>query len=278
MSKWLFWLERVVDWSIGIALFFALNLLLSSYWPLLVWFMTFLVVFVFLKRTPAMALFKRKFFTKPTLWKCIKIFIGLGQKETNAKQCRKIRCLFGLLVGCLSAVFIFFSISLAEFAAEFEEYQQTLGWNYYRSQERGFVIQFPTEPVAQAGQLYIEEAGKAFSFNEYKSFDSSGAYYTVSYIDFPSRWRLAGSGRLLSTALDLLIKSEEGVELTSQVSVQHRNWPAIDFEVKKDQEIRQGRLILIDNTFYKVMRVSPLGASEDPHFEEFLHSFLFPKN
>lgn len=274
--KLTFFLERIVDWTLVFIIGTSLSFYLSISCAFLVPLIFLAALFLFVKKTPGMVLFKRRFEKKPSFSQLCKILFFVGSKETVEEEKSFFRTWIAVGAAVLVLVGGFWESNLKEFSSGFENHQKNIGWEYYISQERGFTVQLPQNPSVETKQLYVEQADKTLNYNEYKSQVNQNTYYTVSFMDFPSRWRFVGSTKLLNTAFDILVKSEKSVELVSKNPTRHKIYPAIEFTIKNGNEEWKGRLILVGNTFYKVMRVSPSNTSDDSEFDDFLRSFQFP--
>ncbi|MES2345009.1 MAG: hypothetical protein V4494_03615 [Chlamydiota bacterium] len=275
--KLYFYLERIVDYFIIYLISLSISLCLPTIYALIGAFALFIIGSLCLKKTPAMALFKRQFRDNPSFWQIVKTCLFMGEKKTIQNPRGLYRTV--VVIG-LSSIFIlggFLASTVNEFSSGFETHQKNAGWEYYISQDRGFTVQLPDSPSIETRQLYVAQADKTLNYNEYKSMGTHNTYYCVSFMDFPNRWRIVGSNKLLNTAFDILLKNEEGTKLVSKTSVQHKIYPAIEFIVKKGNEEMRGRLILVGNTFYKVMQVSSSSAQDNHQFEDFLSSFQFPE-
>jgi hypothetical protein len=273
-----FYLERIVDYLIIYIIAISTTFCLSTAYASLVAIALFTSFAFIVKKTPAMALFGRQFMNKPSYLEILKTLLFMGKKKTIEKKQNSFRTVFAIGMSILLIVGSFWGSTVNEFSSRFETHQKNAGWEYYISEDRGFTIQLPDSPSVETKQLYVEQADKMLNYNEYKSVSTHTTYYCVSFMDFPNRWRIVGATKLLNTAFDILLKSEEGTELVSKESVRHKMYPAIEFVVKKGDEEMRGRLILVGNTFYKVMQVSSSSSSQEDHqFEDFLSSFHFPE-
>jgi hypothetical protein len=267
-------LERIVDFSFIFLLAAGLSFLIPLVYAFIAALMIYLILPILIKKTPAMALFKRQFKRRPSLLKVVKSLFWSCEREISQRKCGRFRKIAGVCLALLCIAGSYFECAEREFSISFEAFRMNAEWSHYTS-DKGFAVQLPDEPTFEAKQLYIPEADKTLNYKEFKSFEGSNVYYTVSYMDFPSRWRFVSSSKLLNTAFDVLLKEDPDVELIFKNSVNHKSFPAIEFSMKKGNEEMSGRLVLVGNTFYKVMRVAPasLAAKEDSQFEEFIQSF-----
>lgn len=262
-------IEKIIDFGVLLALVIGITYWLSVFCAVPIALLTFLLLFKGIGRTPGMLLTSNS--SLPT----VKALFGF--KRTKEKR-SLMRTLLGAGMVLFCALGMAFTFTLRDFSMSYETHHKNTGWEYYISEDRGFSVQFPGSPSVETKQLYIADADKMLSYSEYKSIESSDTAYTVSYMDFPSKWRFVGAKRLLSTAFEQLVKNDRGTEILSQTMIQHKSYPALEFTLKKEKEEIRGRLILVGNTFYKITQVSSVSTSlDDSQFASFLSSFQFPK-
>jgi uncharacterized RDD family membrane protein YckC len=157
----------------------------------------------------------------------------------------------------------------------------TNGWMQYYSMTRGFSVNFPNDPKEQSKQLEIPNTDKILNYEEISSQQTKDVLYSVSYMELPGKWRLAGSNTLLKGALDLLVKysPEKGQVVVDRELIIYQNHRALDFHLKQGDNDVSGRFILVDNTLYKLTVVYPSSLSKEVQDgNPFLNSFdLHPK-
>jgi hypothetical protein len=98
-------------------------------------------------------------------------------------------------------------------------------------------------------------------------------YYSISYLELPRKWKIAGASRLLQGALDLIIEHIPGAKLLYKNMTKHKSFKALDFHFSQGEEDVQGRLILVGMTLYRLTVVYPPSLAHQLQKTEFLDSF-----
>lgn len=246
----------------------------------------------------------------PLLWAPIEAFLISRYKTTLGRLLLGIRvethvagklpylialkrsCFFGVRPGIIRqktlsmvryaiAVFsLFFLTGISLFEKEiailttgFEKYQTIEGWMDYTACDGKFRVLLPETPEAQSKVLPIPSHNKTINYEELTSHQTKKVYYSVSYLQLPSKWRLAGANRLLQGALDLIIEHIPGAKLLYKNMTKHRNFRALDFHFSQEGEEVQGRLILVGMTLYRLTVVYPPALAHQLQKSEFLDSF-----
>ncbi|MCI0382102.1 MAG: RDD family protein [Chlamydiae bacterium] len=215
---------------------------------------------------------------KLSFWAALKrsFFIG-GKKRPgqviHIEQRTTARTILGI---CFASVCIFASL----FLTAIKDYQGGLAplkksWSTHSYVTEKFEVEFPKKPVEEEKQLDVPDTNHTINYQEVRS-ETRDVSYAVSYLDFPKKWRLLGTGTLLRKSLEILISAEEGAELVTQKVVMHQNYPALDFIYKRaDQEIK-GRMVLIGTTLYRLAVSYPNEISEKLNPSQFIDSFKLP--
>ncbi len=195
-------------------------------------------------------------------------------KKLSAK-----RHLIALITACCCLGAACFSKPLTTFSLGIQGGISINDWKQYYSMTRGFAVSFPTDPEAQSKEVRIPDMGKTLQYEELTSYQTKNVLYSVSYMEFPSKWKWAGSSTLLKGALDLIIKySPTQTDLVDKKFTYHQGQRSLDFHVKQGGEETKGRLILVRNTLYKLTVTYPSSLVNDIEDEAFLNSFdLAPK-
>ncbi|HSX03450.1 MAG TPA: RDD family protein [Rhabdochlamydiaceae bacterium] len=147
------------------------------------------------------------------------------------------------------------------------------GWVNNSTVNERFSIDFPKDPELQMKQLDVPKAGQTIDYQEY-SVDAKNITYSVSYVDFPGKWRLLGSNTLLKKSLELFVAHDKDPQkLINHYFTTHKNYPAIDFLIKKEDQDIHGRLVLVGTTLYKLAVAYPSNTEERLKHGPFLCSF-----
>lgn len=146
-------------------------------------------------------------------------------------------------------------------------------WITYAPQDARFTAHFPGDPTLESKQLEITKYKKTLSYQQLTAEDKN-VTYTLSYMDFPKKWRMLGPKTLLTKILDFMIENEHpGHEVIQKGITQHGKHPAIAFQLKQvDKEIH-GKLILVGTTLYRLTVTYPTQLANEFSPNQFLESF-----
>ncbi|MBS0604366.1 MAG: RDD family protein [Verrucomicrobia bacterium] len=147
------------------------------------------------------------------------------------------------------------------------------GWVQYSSADAGFKVSFPTDPEAASKELVIPDSGKVLSYKEITTDESEKVRYSVSHLDLPRKWRLAGNTTLLKGVLDLMVKHTEGSVLLEKEFRMHGQHRVLDYRLKQGKDEVKGRLIIVGGTLYKLTVVYPQSHAKELEQNPFLDSF-----
>ena len=152
----------------------------------------------------------------------------------------------------LVAFAVIFGITLLYRADWIGGSQSSIKWERVSPIGSRFAVSFPTSPQQLDKQLRVPGGGRPMHYQELVA-EVRGANYSVSYLDFPRKWKLIGSHSLMRKSLDLLM-AHEGKDrlLTSQKFVTHRGYPALDYVAKEGDREIHGRLVVVGNTLFKI--------------------------
>jgi uncharacterized RDD family membrane protein YckC len=167
----------------------------------------------------------------------------------------------------------FFEKDIAVLSAGFEKYKSIDGWIDYTSCEGGFRVLLPEVPEEASKVLPVPSHNKTLNYQEITSHQTQKVYYSISYMNFPKKWKLAGAQRLLQGALDLIVEHIPGTQILFKSMTKHKNFRALDFHLTQGSEEVQGRLILVGTTLYRLTVVYPPELANQLQQNEFLDSF-----
>jgi hypothetical protein len=97
--------------------------------------------------------------------------------------------------------------------------------------------------------------------------------YSLSYMKMPKKWGLAGDNTILKVSLDLIIKHTQEAVLLERSMITYQGLKAIDYRLKVGSKEVAGRLLICNNTLYKLNVEYPSGASNKVLKDDFLASF-----
>ncbi len=231
------------------------------------------------KTTPGKALFSIRIEThlggKLPFWISLKRALFLGRRPgiIRQKSVSSLRTCAGFLVflSCLSGSL--FEKEIAVVTTGFEKYKAAEGWTEYTSTEGRFSVHFPDEPELETGILPVPSQKKNLNYSEFKSYQTKKVYYSVSFIELPKKWKMAGAARLLQGALKLIVEHTPDAHLLGQQMTRHKNFRALDFHLTQGDEEVQGRLVLVGTTLFRLTAVYPPALVHQLQHQEFINSF-----
>lgn len=206
------------------------------------------------------------------------LFLGARPGIIRQKKILIKRFLLGFAVFSVLLGGAFFEKEIAVVTTGFEKYKTVDGWIEYTSSEGGFKVILPGDPACESKVLPVPSQNKKLNYNELKSYQTKKVYYSVSYIELPRKWKMAGAKRLLQGALDLIIDYTPESKLISKSMTKHQNLHALDFKFSQGEEEVQGRLILVGTTLYRLTAVYPPSLEHQLQHQEFVGSFALKKN
>jgi hypothetical protein len=147
------------------------------------------------------------------------------------------------------------------------------GWVQYSSEDVGFKVSFPTDPEAASKELVIPDSGKILEYKEITSGENEKVQYSLSHLELPRKWRLAGDTTLLKGVLDLIVSHTEGAVLIEKEFKALGPHRVLDFKIKQGKDEVKGRLIIVAGTLYKLTVVYPPSHASKLEDNLFLDSF-----
>ena len=200
-------------------------------------------------------------------------FFGVRPGVIRQKTLSAVRCVLAALSLCTLMGVSFFEKEIAIVTTGFEKYKTIEGWTDYTACNGSFKVLLPEIPEEQSKALPVPSQNRTLNYQELTSHQTQKVYYSISYIELPRKWKIAGASRLLQGALDLIIEHIPGAQLLHKNMTKHRNFRALDFHFSQGDEDVQGRLILVGMTLYRLTVVYPPDLAHQLQKTEFLNSF-----
>ncbi|NDD58311.1 MAG: hypothetical protein EBZ47_03530 [Chlamydiae bacterium] len=208
-------------------------------------------------------------------WIALKRSILLGIRPGLIKQ--KTLSLRRKILGGLVCFAILtgaaFEQEIADFGTGYTKTYSIEGWRSYTSQDGNFRVLFPSDPQQEFKEIPLPEQNRVLNYNELKSFQDKKVYYSVSYMQLPREWKLAGSSRVLQGALEGIVEHCDGVKLISKSYTKHGSYRALDFHYEQEGEEVQGRFIMVGTTLYRLTVTYPPSYAQKMQSQEFISSF-----
>ncbi len=200
-------------------------------------------------------------------------FLGTRPGILRQKKVAKSRYLMGFALFCALLGGSYFEKEITIASTGFEKYKTVEGWKEYTPSDGKFTVIFPHDPSHEIGILPVPSQNKNLNYEEFKSFQTKKVYYSVSYIELPKKWKMAGSNRLLLGAVEMIADHTPGAKVLSRGLTKHKNLRALDFHMAQGEEETQGRLILVGTTLFRLTAVYPSALAHQLQHQEFINSF-----
>jgi uncharacterized RDD family membrane protein YckC len=166
-----------------------------------------------------------------------------------------------------------FEQELSDYSTGFQGAKSVDGWIDYTSQDGGFSILFPTDPQKESKLIPLPEQNRTLNYNELTSNPEKKISYSLSYMNLPKKWKLAGASRILQGALDGIVEHSDSATLVSKEYGKYLNYRSLDFAYSQDGQNVQGRLILVGTTLYRLTVTCPPAKEGGINHEQFFNSF-----
>jgi hypothetical protein len=196
-------------------------------------------------------------------------FFGKRPGHIECKPITRWRYIVAIVVALTCGSSLFLGKDLSDAAVHFEK-QMVGEWIQYASDEGNFTVQFPKKPKEETHSFEIPNSTQSLELSEVKA--KSDAVFSVSYVELPKKWRIFSAGTLLKAAMEVVHGHMPGTDLVDTKRIKHKNYPALDFQMKEGESFIEGRLILVGSTLYKLTVTYPPEALHEQH-EAFLNSF-----
>jgi hypothetical protein len=121
------------------------------------------------------------------------------------------------------------------------------GWVKLAGEENSpFLIFFPSKPKLEEIIKAVPHSDFLLNYKEY-SYDK----YSLGHVDLPRSWTKWGSNLVFKGSLQQVIKNENGNIIEKKKTI-HEKYPALDYKIQRGEITTTGRLILVNNTLYKL--------------------------
>lgn len=286
-SRHLF-LSRILDYS---WLYLLCRLILDAsplfYSGMMVWLLLLSIPFlwipigaVFLKkfgRTPGLLFFglTLKHMAKPlswsrALWQSFLPYTLCGSHIHFISKAGFLRKVIALLLAVCSATIFFQQEEWSVLPNSFKQSLLSSEWVDYTHDEKGFRIQFPSDPSEKDYKL--EAGDRTLNYTEVIS-EKRKKTYKLRYMKLPRKWGLAGDNTILKVSAEMMLKALTGSSLVSKQMITHQNFKAIDFIYQVGDEEVHARLVLANHILYQLAVHYPKGNNASELVDTFFNSF-----
>ena len=183
------------------------------------------------------------------------------------------RKILGHLLACSMIFGAIYEQELSDYSTGYGKSEGLEGWVPYSSQDGKFSVFFPDDPKQESHAISLPDQNRVLQYNELTSYHEKKVSYSVSYMQIPKKWKLAGASRILQSALEGIIEHTSETELKNKSFTNHQSFRALDFHYTQENDQVQGRLIMVGTTVYRLTVIYPPSHTDKILHEEFLNSF-----
>lgn len=282
-------LARFCDYSLFFLFLGAITLFLPYFYgPFFYYFLALTIPFLWApieafflskwKTTPGKALFGLKVtgpkgtalvYSSALKW-CLLCKSSAQWKQQKISLSRKLTALLTSSAFVLAAIY---GNVLSLWSVGLEKGISPSGWVQYSSDDAHFKVSFPTDPETASKELVIPDSGKVLNYKEITTDEHEKVRYSVSHLELPRKWRLAGNTTLLKGVLDVLVQHTENCELLEKEFKVHNQNRVLDYRMKQGKDEMKGRLIIVNGTLYKLTISYPPSHKSSLNTNPFLDSF-----
>jgi len=187
------------------------------------------------------------------------------------------RMLAAMVIVLSCSLMSIFGNALTKWTIGFERGISNEGWVQYIHDEGEFKVHFPHDPKEEQKQLEIPNANKVLDYQELQATQNKKVHYSVTYMELPRKWKIAGSSTLLKGALEIMVKYLPETAIVNKQFTTHQTYRALDFHLKQGEDEVEGRLILVGMTLYKLTVIYPPELAETIQETPFFDSFDLSK-
>lgn len=134
-----------------------------------------------------------------------------------------------------------------------------------------FAASFPLQPQELAVKEFADSSTK-LELHEWQATIDEKTAYTVSYMEMPSAWKMAGSRTLLKGAIKAVTEYFPGAILVDKEFADHQNHSALDFRLFQGEKELKGRLIISKGKIYNVMASYKAEEASSVPVQDFIDS------
>jgi hypothetical protein len=149
-------------------------------------------------------------------------------------------------------------------------------WKTFSIPALGSKVSFPGTPDAVEKTLKLPKGAKPLKYTEFVYIDpiSSGSF-SVGHAKLPKSILKWSSSLVLKGSLDLIKDNEKGAKLIKKEICKIGKIPCLNYTMEKDGKIFTGRLLLVEDTLYKInsTHVEENAIELDNSIQYFLDSF-----
>lgn len=145
-------------------------------------------------------------------------------------------------------------------------------WVQFEPKSEPFSLSLPVDPSFSAQEYEVSGAPAPLVHKDWSAHIGTSTIYSISYLDLPKKWTIAGARTLLKGSLEMVVERTPGGILVEKNFTTHQGHPAISFRMMQDACEIQGVLILVKGRVYKASVTVPADLAAESNYDPFLAS------
>ncbi len=214
---------------------------------------------------------------------------GLLQIEKSKKWCwpfskksfqpAKIQFLHQLLYSFSALILILAPIFQDSLIDEFGNQvtgltKSNLKWTPYKHPDHEWKIEFPSTPSSKEKNIDLPDSNQ-LKLKETIA-QEEDLFYSIATTSLPADITKWGSNLVLKGSMKILANNLNGAKTSTNKIFQYQNHPTLPYTITVEDKVIYGRLILIEDTLYKLEVECPLKEAEmhQHKLDKFFNSFV----
>lgn len=121
-------------------------------------------------------------------------------------------------------------------------------WIEVKSDEQSFIAMFPEKPKFETKDFDVPRSDQTLTYMEHHG-GSDTTHHTIGSLELPQTWTKWGASNVLKGAIKFLA---DDAKIVTKDKSSHENYPALTYELEKGEHTIIGKLVLVENTLYKL--------------------------
>ena len=149
-----------------------------------------------------------------------------------------------------------------------------LKWKPYHHPEDSWKIEFPTKPKTQAKKIKLPDSNHLHLSEIIAEHDLLS--YSIAAAKLPDNLLKWSPNLILKGSIKILANNIKNVRSETDKIFKYQNYPTLPYTFQVDEKLIYGRLILIEDTLYKLEVECPLQEkdTQQEKLDKFFNSFI----
>lgn len=150
-------------------------------------------------------------------------------------------------------------------------------WKDFSAKADKFKNKFPSTPQYAVDSVAIPGTDKKRLYEMYVAEKLDGAVFMVSIVSYPADFSTNNSQQMLHDAVDEMMQTKPNNRLKSIEDTQFQGYPAVDFNITKDDFNVKGKGVIVDKMLYLLTYVQKAADFNEAEYQHFFNEFHLPK-